>query len=343
VSMLNLHRDPDPFRRQFGLSFTELFHPYGYPVEIATNAEEVLAATHESWGAFQKMFAEKPLQLRIAVVDGDGEAELKVPVIRAQRHLFAKVGGLDDFVVCDTRQGFGFCWLAAGTARNWPHLRTYYVEAMVFAMLHALYMTPIHAGCVALNGHGMLLCGDSQAGKSTLSYACARKGWTFIADDLSELVRGQESNVVFGNPHRVRLRESAVELFPELRGRPVALSADGDRSIELATAAEAGLVTAPYSAVEYLVFLDRQITGRPALTPFSKEKALRWLQLVLSMNEPEVREEQAVALRRLLEAEIVRFRYSDIDAAANELKTLVGTAGDARPAIDLLVGSQDHV
>src|SRR5579884_3052124 len=105
-------RDPDPFRRHFQLPLRETFHPHGFPLEIATNSQDVMGAAREGWGAFAKLFAEKPLRLRIAVTEQETRGELRVPLIRAQRHLFAKVGSLNDFLVCDTREGFGFCWLS---------------------------------------------------------------------------------------------------------------------------------------------------------------------------------------------------------------------------------------
>ena len=73
----------------------------------------------------------------------------------------------------------------------------------------------------------MLLCGDSGAGKSSLAFACALKGWTYVADDSSRLIRGQQDRVVVGNPYQMRFRESAVHLFLELRNLPLTARASG--------------------------------------------------------------------------------------------------------------------
>jgi hypothetical protein len=327
VSIRTSNPRHDPLLSAFELPLSATFYPLGFPLEITTNSADVLSAARESWGRFRKMFSEEPLRLRIGVLDGNTETSPSVPVVRSRRHLMAMVGGTEDFAFCDMSQGFGCCWLAAATAGNHAHLRYYYLESMTYILLQSLYLTPIHAACVALNGNGLLLCGDSGAGKSSLAYACARGGWTFVSDDASYLVRGWRRNVVVGNPHIVRLREQAVALFPELRRHPVTLRANGDRAIELPTTGEEDLITAPHSSVHYVLFLQRQDSCPPKLAPFSRETALGRFEEVLSFGESQVREAQAVSLRALLSAQVLEFRYSDLDSAVAELKTLVGAEG----------------
>jgi len=76
----------------------------------------------------------------------------------------------------------------------------------------------VHAGCAALDGRGVLLCGDSGAGKSTLTYALARAGWAYVTDDCSFLLNCGKRRMVTGNCNQVRFRPSAGELFPEVAG-----------------------------------------------------------------------------------------------------------------------------
>lgn len=326
---------PDPVLSEFELPLEGAFFPLGFPLEIATNSEDVLETAEQCWGQFRKRFSEPPVRLRVGVLDGNAERLPSGRVVRAQRHLMAWMSGASDFSVCDLRQGFGFCWLAPATAANRAHLRYHYLEAMAYTLLQSLYLTPIHAACVALNGRGLLLCGESEAGKSTLAYACAKRGWTFISDDFACVVRSWDRNVVIGNPHLIRLREPAAGLFPELRGRPIILRANGDRAIELATSSLENLVAAPQSPVDYLVFLRRQSAGGPAIEPFPKQRALRWLESVLCFGERDVREAQAASLRRLLDAEVLEFRYSDLESAVAELKSLVNSANAPSRASNL--------
>jgi hypothetical protein len=335
--------DPDPVLSSFAMPLHGTYFPLGFPLEVATNSADVLMAAQESWGQSREAFSEKPVQIRIGVLEGSGEARLPVHVVRSQGHLLVTLGGTEDFAVCDMKQGFGFGWVTAATASNHAHLRYYYLESMAYALLQALYLTPIHAACVALNGHGLLLCGDSEAGKSSLAYACARSGWTFISDDATYLLRGWKGNVVIGNPHWIRLRESAPMLFPGLGEYPITLRAQGDRSIELATAAEPNLITAPYSRTDHIIFLNRQNSGPAVLSPFPTEEALCKLEAVLCYGEREVREAQAASLRELLRGDVLEFRYSDLNTAVAALESLVGKTEGASRAREFSMGCQENV
>jgi hypothetical protein len=335
-------QDADPLLCRFEMPLKGLYHPMGFPVEVETNSEDVLAAAECNWGAFTKMFNERPIELRIGVLETGVEMKLVEPVLRSQDHLLVKVGTTDDFAVCDMKRGFAFAWVGAATARNHAYLHTHYIEGTTFWVLHTAYLTPVHAACVSRNGKGLLFCGESEAGKSSLAYACARKGWTFITDDLSEIVRSWETTSVLGNPHRFRLRESAVALFPELRDHPITLRANGERAVELFTARDSNFVTAPYSRVDYVLFLHRQNTGRASLAPFPKQKAMRWFEQVLCFGDQSARDAQAATLRRLLSAEILEFRYSDLDVAVDELNALVGADEHPVQVKTFSVGYQEN-
>ncbi len=54
-------------------------------------------------------------------------------------------------------------------------------------------------------------------GKSSLAYACACRGWTYVSDDASSLLRSGTERKVIGNSRLFRFRPAAVDLFPELR------------------------------------------------------------------------------------------------------------------------------
>ncbi|HKS68237.1 MAG TPA: hypothetical protein VJR26_13435 [Candidatus Acidoferrales bacterium] len=335
-------QDDDPLLWRFAMPLKGLYHPMGFPVEITTNSEDVLSAAEHHWGAFTKMFDERPIELRIGVLETGGGLQLVEPVLRGHGDLMMKVGTMDDFAVCDMKKGVAFAWISAATARNHAYVHTHYIEGTAFWALNTTYLTPVHAACVSLNGKGLLFCGESEAGKSSLAYACVRSGWTFITDDLSEIVRSWETTSVLGNPHRFRLRESAVTLFPELRDHPITLRANGERAIELVTARDPRFVTAPYSRVDYILFLNRQNAGRASLAPFSKQKAMRWFEQVLCVGDQTTRDSQAATLRRLLAAEILEFRYSDMDAAVEELKLLVGAIEHPVRAKTFSVGYQEN-
>jgi hypothetical protein len=300
-----------------------VYHPLGFSVEIATNSRHVLMAAEESWGHFRKVFSEPPVQLRIGVLEGGPGEDPPAPVWRAQRNLLALVSDSRNFAFCDLTEGFGFCWLTAATVENRAYLRWHFLEGTVFALLNSLYLTSFHAACVSLAERGVLLCGDSGAGKSSLAFACARRGWTYLSDDSTRVVRGRKGHVVIGNPYQMRFRESAIELFPELKGQRIAPRAVGEMKIELATASLPQIATTSECSVDYIVFLNWRELGPPRLSRFPKEKALQWFEQFICFGEKEVRDAQKASLRNLVTAEAFELRYSDLDSAVKRLETLV--------------------
>ncbi|MEO6216779.1 MAG: hypothetical protein ABIO86_12165 [Sphingomonas sp.] len=76
---------------------------------------------------------------------------------------------------------------------------------------------------MAIGMHGICILGQSQSGKSALSFALARRGgWNWVTqDDISILPRDRGWEII-GWPGSLRLRPSALDLFPDLRAhRPI--------------------------------------------------------------------------------------------------------------------------
>ena len=55
----------DPLLCDFALPLRSLHYHLGFPVEIITNSNDVLASAEESWGNFDPVFSEPPVQIRI--------------------------------------------------------------------------------------------------------------------------------------------------------------------------------------------------------------------------------------------------------------------------------------
>jgi hypothetical protein len=322
-SAATLGARPDPIGCDFNLPLKAVFHPLGFTVEISTNCPEVLAAAEENWKSVERVFCAPPVQLRIAVIEGPATDCPPPPICRGQRNLVMFVASPYDFAVCDLTTGFASCWLSASTVENSAYVRYHFLDATVLLLIEALYLTPIHAACVAFQGRGLLLCGDSGAGKSSLSFACARRGWTFISDDANFLVRGRKKRVVVGDPHHLHFRESATELFPELRSHRLAPRINGEMAIELTTANMPEILTDSQATIDFLVFLNRQTSGPASLRSFSRDRASQCLEQVICYGEQHLRDAQKSSLRDLLLAPVLELRYSDLDSAVSCLEALV--------------------
>ena len=87
---------------------------------------------------------------------------------------------------------------AADSAR---YLRYFFLEAAALSMISSLRAFPVHGACVRAGGKGVLLCGDSGEGKSTLAYAGARAGWTYVSDDATYIRDGPRRSTGNGKLH----------------------------------------------------------------------------------------------------------------------------------------------
>jgi hypothetical protein len=315
----------DPLMHDFAMPLEATYYPLGFPVHIATNSNGILLAAEESWGRFRQMHSIPPLHMRIGVLNGGSPECPGDPVVREQRSLRARVADAENFSFTDIRNGFAYAWLTQATVAARGYLRWHFVEGISWDLLEP-YLTPVHGGCVRFDGRGVLVCGDSGAGKSSFTYACAKRGWTFMSDDSSNLVRGREGAVVVGNPYQIRFRESAIALFPELAAQIVRPRITGEMSIELSTSSVPEIKTTLESPVDHILFLNRSLAGPPRIVAHTKEDALRWFEQVIVCREQDVVDAHKAALRNLLTANVHELRYSEMTPAIECLEKFILTS-----------------
>lgn len=307
------------------LPYEREFYPHGFLLRITSNSLHVLAAAEESWGGLRRRFNTAPLMLRCLVSESASGCLPPPPVVRAQRNLFVSVADAENFCSGDLAAGFASAWVTQAVVADRGYLRYHILEALAYSLLDALHLVAIHAACVALHGHGVLLAGDSGAGKSSLAYACARRGWTYCSDDASSLVVRGTGRSVLGNPRVFRFRETAAALFPEFTGMEGSRRGNGKPTIEVQTAALPEIQTALESQVDHIVFLNRceAARGRAQLVPVSRREAQARLFVDTWPAEIPAREKREAAVRRLAEIGAHEMRYRELDVAVDCLEQLV--------------------
>jgi hypothetical protein len=235
--------------------------------------------------------------------------------------LFALAADSENVLIFDTRSRAGTGWVTGGAVENAAWFRYHFLDAVAYQAIALICFTPIHGACVAREGRGVVLCGDSQAGKSSLAYACARRGWTYVTDDASWLIRRRAAErVVVGNAHQLRLRPDAAQIFPELGDRRPVMRGNGKISLEIWTES-LPLVTATSVVVDRLIFLRRVSNGPAVVMEFDRRDAREWCERVFYFWDPEVAAEQQANLEGLLDTTDVQIlEYSDLEAAVDAIE-----------------------
>lgn len=322
---LAMERDDDPLLTNRRLSLRTIFFPLGFPVEVASNSPAIMEAARQSWERFQFRFPFPPLLLRLGA-NGDGvEGEAPpTPVCRLQWNMLSNIADSENFVVSDLEKGRSSGWVTRAAAASRLYLRYFFLEAAALAMVSVLRAAPIHGACVALQNQGVLLCGESGAGKSSLAFACARSGWTYISDDASYVPMNRSDRLVIGNSHQIRFRPSGADIFPELEGRAITPRAAGKPSIEIPMTEFPEIVTADSCDVHFIIRLNRRAGRNHELVriPSGSLASEFRRDLIPSAGTATTQEN---AIRRLVEAETYELRYTDLDWAVDRLQQLVRT------------------
>lgn len=93
------------------------------------------------------------------------------------------------------------------------------------AILHQRQVLALHAATVALQGRAISLCGQTGAGKSTLTAALCRKGACFVGDDIAaiQIDPANSAPMVWPDGRQHRLWADAIDhlTLAERQGPPV--------------------------------------------------------------------------------------------------------------------------
>ena len=240
------------------------FYPLGYPVDIVTSSEAALAAARKSWGAWPSLFHHAP-PMRFEIETHNHPAPRNVPHFEAPAGWLRFSAGGHNFAVFELESRTGYMSVGGGALGDEAGFRHHWLEALVLTALDSVFFTPLHAACVARDGAGTLLCGDSGAGKSSLAYACARRGWTLVSDDAVHLAPGPEEH----RRGRIEFHSSSragAGFFPGVGRVDAGTAPNGKRAIEIDARAK-GWRTARY-AVRVALLFSAAKAGPAAVRPF---------------------------------------------------------------------------
>jgi hypothetical protein len=303
------------------LPFQADVFPFGFSLRINSNHRSVIEIAQESWSCFAPKFSAQPLELSFTISECRGGVTLPDVAFRAQNNLLVAVADAHNSALCDLRAGIGFAHLSQAAVRDQGYLRYNFLEALTYTFLDVQHVVTVHAACVARNGNGFLLFGDSGAGKSSLAYACARRGWTYISDDSTSIPRRTSGRVAIGNPRTFRFRPAASTLFSEIEG-PVSLR-NGKPTMEIKSATLPSVNTATECTINQVIFLNRclQENSTPALRPVSRPEC--WQRISEQNAWPAelcIERQRQDTLESLLGARALQLNYTHCEKAVDALE-----------------------
>lgn len=141
-----------------------------------------------------------------------------------------KVPGVADFYVAEGHLVEYMCH--SGADREWVRL---YLEGVVLvALLHQRAIISFHASSFVTEGKGVMILGETGAGKSSLTLSFAMEGAGFLTDDLTPVVFSGGSPCVMPLRRRLKIRSAtAAELGVESDRLTDAESGTGKKYMEM--------------------------------------------------------------------------------------------------------------
>jgi len=79
------------------------------------------------------------------------------------------------------------------------------------AILHQRKVMPLHGSCFVYNNQGIMLCGESGAGKSSLTAAFCKAGATFLTDDVTPLLFSDGLPFILPLSDRIKLWDDSLQ------------------------------------------------------------------------------------------------------------------------------------
>ncbi|HEY4088039.1 MAG TPA: hypothetical protein VGM43_19010 [Bryobacteraceae bacterium] len=285
----------------------------GFPVEIETEAPEIIGAARQAWARYSAVSAGEPVRIRVTVSDGR-ETVSDAPRVKFDNAWMSIVRSSANDARADLSGGTAEIRVTRDVASDSAYFNFHFLKPLAYLLLAPRNFAFVHASCVARNGRAMMLCGDALAGKTCLAFACARRGWTFLSGDATHLLHDSPDFSVVGRPFSIRFRESATSLFPELTAWPAAMRPNGKASIEIETD-RLGLQTALQAPASHIVFLQRYAAGTAQIAPMTAEEARQRLDHAVFFGDDAVRERQRATLAHYASLPAVRLAYSTLESA----------------------------
>ncbi len=316
----------DPLRRNLRADFSGEFTPLGIRLRVETNSAGILEACRASFGryGFTGTGKQRPrFLIRLLTDPSFTEAPpWPEPVFRGQGDFFYVCVGRQNTAVADLKQRFSVGFVSPAMAQDSTCLRRTFLECLAFTMAtHGTGATHtyVHGSAVAMGESGVIFSGPPESGKSTLAYACVRRGFRLVADDVVYLENGSAGLTAWGKPWQLRFLPDCVDLFPELKSRVIEVAGQPSGEIEIEVEELMSGSTQVHCRPAALYFLNR-CGGRVDCEPVAPDRAVELLSSEMIADLPGTMKMHRDAWLRLAQGGSYLLHYGeDLDSAVRML------------------------
>ena len=188
-----------------------------------------------------------------------------------------------DFVALSPAQRTGLIVVSRAMLRSAYHVRYELLEFSVFTLAsRVLGLVPLHAACIGRGGRGLLLMGDSGAGKTTAAMHCLLRGLDFLSED--SVFVAADSLLATGVANFLHPRRDALRFVPDaaaalIQRAPVIKRRSGVEKFELdLRQPRFRLAPRPLKIVASVFMTGEPAGGRPLATALRRADLLARLQ-----------------------------------------------------------------
>jgi hypothetical protein len=317
----------DFLRTKVATPLTGQFWAAGVKLRITTNFEPILSAALR---AFEETVppghdGTDVIRLRFWVEDTPQSGPPKsTPYFRGLDHLVFAGFDSRNSILINLQNQLGIGRFTADIASDAKFWETILFPALLTILGPSAGLTPLHCACVAWKGSGLLLAGESGAGKSSISLALAQSGFDFLSDDRTLIGEHQGRLLAWGVSKEMKQRIGSIAQFPFLNQIKPNDAFKRVDELRFDTRKISGVHHIRCCEPRWVVFLERQARPAFSLTHMTPQEAAWQLESQLHCETAGVRETQSRSVKNLVTNECYRLRYGgDPHTVAGALQTLV--------------------
>jgi hypothetical protein len=274
---------PDPFRERSPAMGRRFIHLLGSRVEFKSNSGELLRLVDAAYQNLprHRLAARAPdlsITLWLSPPASGGLASHQPPPLElvSGAGLIGAATGSSNFLMLAPAEHAAVVVVSPDMLRFPYHTRYELIEFAVFTLAARVQrLVPLHGACVGKRGRGILLLGDSGAGKSTVALQCALAGFDFLTEDA---VFVNSALMATGVPNFFHLRADSLQWVDRavatmIRRSPVIRRRSGVEKFEL-DLRKAAFRLSPSLKIAAVAFLTRRRGGQSLLRPLPKAQLL---------------------------------------------------------------------